>query len=82
MIELEKVTRTYGQGPATVYALREVTTSIEEGSFVTIVGASGSGKSTLLNLVGALDRPTSGRITIDHAELFKLSDYARTLFRR
>ncbi len=82
MIELENISRTYGEGPAAVHALRGVTASIEAGSFVTVVGASGSGKSTMLNLLGALDRPTDGRITIDGVEIFNLDDTARTLFRR
>jgi len=82
MIELRNVSRTYGEGPAAVHAVRNVTTTIETGSFVTIVGASGSGKSTLLNLIGALDRPSSGRIMLDGAELFDLDDNARTFFRR
>jgi putative ABC transport system ATP-binding protein len=82
MIELENISRTYGEGPAAVHALREVTARIEAGSFVTVVGASGSGKSTMLNLIGALDRPSSGKISIDGVEIFDLDDTARTLFRR
>jgi putative ABC transport system ATP-binding protein len=82
MIRLENVSRRYGDGSSTVAALDGVTTSIEAGSFVTIVGASGSGKSTLLNLLGALDRPSEGRILLDGTDLSTLDDDARTLLRR
>jgi putative ABC transport system ATP-binding protein len=82
MIRLENVSRRYGDGSSTVAALDGVTTSIEAGSFVTIVGASGSGKSTLLNLLGALDRPTEGRVLLDGTDLSVLDDDARTLLRR
>jgi putative ABC transport system ATP-binding protein len=82
MIRLENVSRRYGDGSSAVAALDGVSTSIEAGSFVTIVGASGSGKSTLLNLLGALDRPTEGRILLDGTDLSALDDDARTLLRR
>jgi putative ABC transport system ATP-binding protein len=82
MIHLENISRTYGEGAAAVHAIRDLTVTIEAGSFVTIVGASGSGKSTLLNLIGALDRPTSGRIMLDGVELYDLNDKRRTLLRR
>src|SRR6185503_14924765 len=82
MIRLENVSRKYGDGSSAVTALDGVSTSIDAGSFVTIVGASGSGKSTLLNLLGALDRPTEGRILLDGTDLSTLDDDARTLLRR
>jgi putative ABC transport system ATP-binding protein len=62
--------------------VRDVSLTIEAGSFVTIVGASGSGKSTLLNLMGALDRPTGGRVLLDKQDLSSMSDAGRTLLRR
>jgi putative ABC transport system ATP-binding protein len=82
LIVLEGVSRTYGTGTAAVPAVRELNLSIAPGSFVTVVGASGSGKSTLLNLIGALDPPNSGRVTIDGQDLYALGDDARTRFRR
>ncbi len=82
MIVLQNVSRTYGQGSAAVHALREVSVSIEAGSFVTVVGASGSGKSTLLNLIGALDHPTSGHILLAGRDIYGLDDDARTRLRR
>lgn len=65
LIELDGVTRIYRMGEAELYALREVSLSIDRGEMVAIMGASGSGKSTLLNVIGTLDRPTSGRYTLD-----------------
>lgn len=82
MIDLDHVSRSYGSGQKSVAAVRDVSLSIEAGSFVSIVGASGSGKSTLLNLMGALDRPTEGRLLIDGQDLNRLSDAERTLLRR
>ena len=82
MIAIEKVSRTFGEGASAVHAVREVTIEIESGSFVTIVGASGSGKSSLLNVIGTLDRPDAGRVTVDGVDLYALNDAARTRFRR
>jgi putative ABC transport system ATP-binding protein len=82
MIQLEHVIRRYGSGAKAVAAVRDVSLTIESGSFVTVVGASGSGKSTLLNLMGALDRPTSGRVLLEDQDLNQLSDAGRTMLRR
>jgi len=74
MIEIENVTKVYRMGKVEVYALRGVTLSIKQGEMVSIVGASGSGKSTLLNIIGCLDRPTSGRYFFDEADVSQLND--------
>lgn len=78
-IEVVNLVKQYGQGPESTIALRGVSFAVRRGEFVTISGPSGSGKSTLLNQIGALDRPTSGRIMIDGLDISKLSsmDLAR-----
>ncbi|MFO0725926.1 MAG: ABC transporter ATP-binding protein [Myxococcota bacterium] len=83
MIVLESVARTYAaEAAATVAALKPLSLTIAAGTVVAIIGPSGSGKSTLLNLLGALDRPTSGRVLLDGIELSALDDDARTELRR
>lgn len=82
MIVVERVSRTFGVGPSAVHAVRDVSVRIESGSFVTIMGASGSGKSSLLNVIGTLDRPDAGHVSVDSVDLYAMSDNARTRFRR
>ena len=72
----------YGDGENAVHALDGVTLSIEPGEFAAVVGTSGSGKSTLLHMLGGLDRPTSGSVTVDGKDIFSLKDEALTIFRR
>jgi putative ABC transport system ATP-binding protein len=74
VVEAINVKKTYMLGKVPVEALRGVNLKIEAGDFVSILGPSGSGKSTLLNLVGALDKPTSGTLNIDGVDIAKLSD--------
>jgi putative ABC transport system ATP-binding protein len=81
MIELREVTKQFA-GKRDVVALDTVTLAIARGEMVSIIGPSGSGKSTLLNLVGGLDRPTSGRVSIDGEALAGLSDDNLTRVRR
>ena len=72
VLHLDQVTRSYGSPP--VQALAGVTLTVEPGEFVAVVGPSGSGKSTLLNVMGTLDKPTSGRAFVDGIEVNGLSD--------
>jgi putative ABC transport system ATP-binding protein len=81
MIDLANVCKQFG-GRRDVAALNDVTATIPRGQMVSIVGPSGSGKSTLLNLLGALDRATSGRVSIDGQTLSGLDDDALTTIRR
>jgi len=82
IVELRDVTKRYRQGAVEVMALRGLTLSIEAGEFTTLVGPSGSGKSTALNLIGALDRPTSGSVRVDGRDLAGLSARALSHMRR
>lgn len=72
----------YGSGENEVKALDNVSIDIKDGEFVSIIGTSGSGKSTLLNMLGGLDRPTSGSVTVSGKEIFDMNDEELTVFRR
>ena len=82
ILETKNLKKIYGKGETEVYALDGVDLSVEKGEFVAIVGTSGSGKSTLLHMLGGLDRPTAGSVTVDGRELSKLKDEELTVFRR
>lgn len=82
ILQTTELKKHYGTEPNITKALDGVTLSIEQGEFVAIVGTSGSGKSTLLNMIGGLDIPTSGSVTVKGKELSKLNDEQLTIFRR
>lgn len=80
-IVLENVSRVYEQGEVSVHALSEVSLEIAKGSFLSLFGPSGSGKSTLLNIIGGLDLPTSGKVTIAGSRIDLMSKTERASFR-
>jgi putative ABC transport system ATP-binding protein len=79
---LRKVCKQYGEGPAAVHALRNVDLEITEGELLVLLGPSGSGKSTLLNILGGLDRPTSGEVDFHGTSLTGMTDEQLTQYRR
>jgi len=82
LIELQGITRRYGEGAATVYALRGVDLRIDRGEFVAVMGPSGSGKSTCMNIIGCLDTPTEGTYRFEGLDIGALTNDQRALFRR
>lgn len=82
ILQTKDLKKYYGSGDTQVKALDGVDLTVEQGEFVAIVGTSGSGKSTLLHMLGGLDRPTSGAVTVDGKDIFALKDEALTIFRR
>ena len=82
LIDLRGITKTYGHGDAVFHALRGVDLRIDRGEFLAIMGPSGSGKSTLMNLLGCLDRPTSGSYHFNGIAIESLSKDQRSLIRR
>ena len=82
IVEVRGLTKVYGSGDTAVTALDHVDLSVDEGEFVAVMGPSGCGKSTLLNLVGGLDKPTSGQVFIDGTDIATMSDRHITELRR
>lgn len=82
LLEVQSISKTYGSGEAAVQALKSMSFSVAKGEFVAIVGESGSGKSTLLNMVGGLDKATSGKVFIDGKDIFSMEEKHLTIFRR
>ncbi|WP_406342031.1 ABC transporter ATP-binding protein [Streptomyces sp. NBC_00648] len=82
MVRVEDLRRSYGEGAAAVHALRGVSFEVPRGELVALKGRSGSGKTTLLNLVGGLDRPDGGRITVDSTDLADLGEDGLLALRR
>ena len=82
ILQTKQLKKQYGSGSTMVRALDGVDLCVEEGQFIAIVGTSGSGKSTLLHMLGGLDRPTSGSVTVAGTEIFSLDEDSLTVFRR
>ena len=82
ILETNRLKKYYGEGDTAVKALDGVNFSVSKGEFAAIVGTSGSGKSTLLHMLGGLDRPTEGEVTVDGTNIFRLKDDELTIFRR
>lgn len=82
LLEVESISKTYGEGDAAVHALRQASFSIMQGEFAAIVGESGSGKSTLLNLIGGLDTQTGGTVRIAGRDIFSMKENKISIFRR
>ena len=82
ILQVTDLKKYYGAEPNITKALDGITFSAAKGEFVAVVGTSGSGKSTLLHMMGGLDTPTSGTVTVKDMELSKMSDEQLTLFRR
>lgn len=82
ILETKNLKKIYGSGEAAVHALDGVNLKVGNNEFISIVGTSGSGKSTLLHMLGGLDRPTSGDVTVEGKNIFSLKDEELTIFRR
>lgn len=82
ILSTQDLKKIYGSGENEVHALDGVNFQVEKGEFVAVVGTSGSGKSTLLHMLGGLDRPTSGGVTVDGKDIFTLKDEELTIFLR
>lgn len=82
LLQIEHLTKTYGEGENAVHALDDVSFSVHKGEFLAIIGPSGSGKSTLLHILGGVDKPTSGHIYMNGEDVYSRSDNALAVFRR
>ncbi|UEL47144.1 Macrolide export ATP-binding/permease protein MacB [Terrisporobacter petrolearius] len=82
ILEAKQLKKIYGSGPTAVHAIDNVSLTVDRGEFVAVVGTSGSGKSTFLHMLGGLDSPTSGCVTIDDKKIFELKEEELTIFRR
>ena len=82
ILKVKNINKIYGEKENKIIAVDNVSFEVEEGEFVTIVGASGSGKSTLLHIIGGVDKPTSGTITIDDTNIYELNEIELAKFRR
>ncbi len=82
ILRVENICKTYEMDNAPVYALSDVSFTVDKGEFVAIIGASGSGKSTLLHILGGVDRPTSGKVFVDGQDVYEQNEDELAVFRR
>jgi putative ABC transport system ATP-binding protein len=82
ILQTQALKKYYGSGANLVKAVDGVDLSIAEGEFVAVVGTSGSGKTTLLHMMGGLDRPTGGKVTVDNRDVYAMNDHNLSIFRR
>ncbi|MBU9674016.1 ABC transporter ATP-binding protein [Planococcus sp. CP5-4] len=82
IMEVKNLSKVYGKDEMAVKALDDVSFTVNKGEFICIIGPSGSGKSTLLHLLGGVDRPTSGNVSIDGTDIYKLDETQLAIFRR
>lgn len=82
ILKVENLTKVYGSGDNEVYALDNISFSVEKGQFVAITGPSGSGKSTLLHLLGGVDKPTSGKVLVNGTDVYAQDETQLAIFRR
>ena len=82
MIKVEHVSKIYGTGNNKVVALNDVSLTIDNGEFVSIIGPSGSGKSTLMHIIGGVDAPTDGKVYINNTDIYAQNENDLAVFRR
>lgn len=82
IVEVKNLSKVYGTGETAVTALDNVSFTVNKGEFVCIIGPSGSGKSTLLHMLGGVDLPTTGSVSIDQTDIYKLNETQLAIFRR
>ncbi|WP_332869456.1 ABC transporter ATP-binding protein [Clostridioides difficile] len=82
ILRVENLTKSYGKNETKVDAIKNVSLSVEKGTFIAITGPSGSGKSTLLHLLGGVDRPTNGKVYINDVDIYNLKTKDLAIFRR
>ncbi|MBF6633953.1 MAG: ABC transporter ATP-binding protein, partial [Planococcus sp. (in: Bacteria)] len=82
IVEVKNLSKVYGTGETAVTALDDISFTVNKGEFVCIIGPSGSGKSTLLHMLGGVDRPTTGSVSIDQTDIYNLNETQLAIFRR
>lgn len=82
ILEIEHLSKVYGKGENAVKALDDISFSVQKGEFVAVIGPSGSGKSTLIHILGGVDKPTSGKVYMDGADVYAQNEEQLAIFRR